>query len=111
MTVAEDLLQATVKRPGCGRPRCRPKRLTADKGYGGRRFRALLRRRGIRYTILRKRNQHQSGPFDRAIYRERNQIERTFNRFKQYRRVATRYEKRAVNYRAMLVIAAILQWR
>jgi hypothetical protein len=45
------------------------------------------------------------GPFDRTIYRQRNQIERTINRFKQFRRIATRYEKRAVNYRTMWTIA------
>ena len=110
MTVADDLLQGTVKRVGRGRPRCRPKRVIADKGYAGRQFRARLRRRGIRYTIPRKKNQCRSGPFDAAIYRDRNRIERTFNRFKQCRRIATRYEKRAANYRAMIVIAAILQW-
>ncbi len=49
----------------------------------------------------------QQGPFDKSIYRLRNQIERTFNRFKQFRRLATRYEKRAVNYQAMWLIAAI----
>jgi transposase len=110
MTVADALLRATVKRPGRGRPRCRPKRVTADKGYTGRLFRARLRRRGIRYTIPRKSNERRSGPFDAAVYRERNQIERTFNRLKQCRRIATRYEKRAANYRAMIIIAAIFQW-
>ena len=41
---------------------------------------------------------------------ERNRIERLINRLKQFRRVATRYEKRADNYLAMLMIAAILIW-
>ncbi len=45
-----------------------------------------------------------------AAYRERNAVERLINRFKQHRRVATRYEKRAANDRAMLAIAAILLW-
>lgn len=52
----------------------------------------------------------QSGPFDRAVYRERNRVERLINRLKQFRRVATRYEKRAVNYLAMVTIAAIRLW-
>ncbi|MDP8939944.1 MAG: IS5/IS1182 family transposase, partial [Actinomycetota bacterium] len=43
-------------------------------------------------------------------YRQRNLVERLINRLKQFRRVATRYEKRAVNYRAMLTIAAIVLW-
>ncbi len=49
-------------------------------------------------------------PFDRAVYRERNRVERLINRLKQRRRVATRYEKRAVHYLAMLTLAAALLW-
>ena len=48
--------------------------------------------------------------FDRAAYRQRNRVERLINRLKQFRRVATRYEKRAANYLAMVVIAAIRLW-
>lgn len=46
--------------------------------------------------------------FDQAIYARRNVVERCINRLKQWRGLATRYEKRAVNYRAMLVLAAII---
>ncbi|HZA84757.1 MAG TPA: transposase, partial [Actinomycetes bacterium] len=46
--------------------------------------------------------------FDRVAYRERNRVERTINRLKQWRRVATRYEKREANYLAMVTIAAIV---
>nr|MBD3885931.1 transposase [Phormidium tenue FACHB-886]MBD3886943.1 transposase [Phormidium tenue FACHB-886] len=46
----------------------------------------------------------------RQAYRERNRIERTINRLKQFRRIATRYEKRAENYLAVLTIAAVLLW-
>jgi transposase len=60
--------------------------------------------------IPRKTNERRSGPFDREIYRMRNRIERLINRLKQFRRVATRYEKRAENYEAMLTIAAITLW-
>jgi transposase len=79
-----------------------------DKGYCGKPVRDLLRRRGIRFTIAKKCNMCHKGPFDRTIYRQRNQIERTINRFKQFRRIATRYEKRAVNYHTMWRIAAIV---
>ncbi len=48
--------------------------------------------------------------FDKAAYRERDQLERSVNRLKGWRRVATRYEKREVNYLAMVTIAAILLW-
>ena len=70
-----------------------------DKGYSSRRIRAYLRRRGIRYTIPRKTNERRTGPFNRALYRQRNLVERTINRLKQFRRIATRYEKKAENYR------------
>jgi len=67
-----------------------------------------LRRRGIGAVIPTRSNQRRDPRFDRDAYRERNRVERTFNRLKQYRRVATRYEKRGVNYEAMAVIAAIV---
>lgn len=93
-----------------GRPRLRPKRVVADKAYSSGKIRSYLRRRGIRYTIPRKANEHHQGRFDPAIYRERNLVERCFNRLKQFRRIATRYEKNADNYLAMLTIASILLW-
>ena len=49
--------------------------------------------------------------FDADAYRRRNVVERCVNRLKQWRGIATRYEKRAVNYRAMVVIAALMVWQ
>jgi len=105
--VVEPLLSSGAVRR-FGRKHLRPKRIVADKGYCGKPVRDLLRRRGIRFTIAKRSNMCRKGPFDRAIYRQRNQIERTINRFKHFRRLATRYEKRAVNYLAMWRIAAIV---
>jgi len=102
--------QGAVKRSGRGRPKGRPKRIAGDKGYSSKRFRRYLRKRGIRYTIPRKTNEHRGGSFDREIYRQRNRVERLLNRLKQSRRIATRYEKRAANYAAMLTVAAIVLW-
>jgi transposase len=100
-----------VKRPGRGRPRVRPKRVVGDKGYSSAANRAYLRRRGIGAVVPRRRDQGGPQPhFDRGAYRERNRVERLINRLKQFRRVATRYEKRAANYLAMLTLAAILLW-
>ena len=111
LTVAEQLLkQGVVKRQGVGRPRLRPKRLAADKGYSSRSFRRFLRQHSIRITIPHKANEHRSGPFDKAVYRLRERVERFFNRLKQFRRIATRYEKRAANYLAMVTLAAVLIW-
>ena len=110
-TLFEQLMTGgMVKRPGGGRPRVRPKRVCGDKGYSSRKIRSYLRRRGIRYTIPRKRNERRTGPFDKVLYRLRNRVERLINRLKQFRRIATRYEKKAENYMAMLHIGSILLW-
>ncbi len=110
-TVFERLLeQGAVRRPGRGRPRVRPHRVVGDKGYTGRARRAYCRRRGLRYTIPRRRHERRTGPFDRTIYRLRNRVERLINRCKQFRSLATRYDKRAESYRALWVIAMIILW-
>lgn len=107
---AQLLEQGAVRRPGRGRPRVRPHRIVGDKGYTGRRHRAYCRRRGIRYTIPKLSTERRTGPFDRAAYRLRNRVERLINRCKQFRSLATRYDKRAVHYRALWVIAATILW-
>jgi transposase len=109
--VFEQLMETgAVKRGGPGRPKHRPRRIIGDKGYSSRRIRQYARQHGIRMTIPRKRNESRTGPFNRALYRFRNRIERLINRCKQFRRLATRYEKRAANYKAMWLIAATVLW-
>jgi transposase len=104
-----------------GRPRKRPARLLTDRGYSYPRCRRALRRRGIPHVIperhdqqARRRAKGRRGGrppgFDREAYRRRNVIERCVNRLKQSRRVATRYDKLAVRYRAFVVLAAIAIW-
>ena len=111
VVVFESLMtQGAVKRPGVGRPRLRPLRVVGDKGYSSGSIRRYLRRRGIRLTIPRKDNERRRGKFDKSLYRQRNRVERCFNRLKQYRRIATRYEKKAENYLAMLSLASIMMW-
>lgn len=102
--------RGAVKRVGRGRPKVRPRRVAGDKAYSSRTARGRLRRRGIRAVIPRKRNERRDPSFDRVAYRERNRVERLINRLKQFRRVATRYEKRAANYQAMVTIACIMLW-
>ena len=118
-TQLEAVLDAIrVARLGRGRPRKRPDRLLADRGYSYPRCRELLRSRGIQHTVPERRDQrerHSNRPgrppvFDAAAYVRRNVVERCVNRLKQWRGVATRYEKRAANYRAMVVIAALMVW-
>jgi transposase len=72
--------------------------------------RRYLRRRGIRHTFPRKSNERRRGTFDKSLYRQRNQVERCFNRLKQYRRIATRYEKKVENYLTMMALASIMMW-
>jgi transposase len=84
--------------------------VVGDKGYTGRARRAYCRRRGIRYTIPGRRDERRTGPFDRALYRLRHRVENLIARCKQYRSLATRYDKRAESYRALWVIAMILLW-
>ena len=104
------LQQGAVRRPGRGRPRLRPRRVVGDKGYTGRAHRAFCRRRGIRHTIPRRRDERRTGPFDRTVYRLRNRVERLINRCKQFRSLATRYDKRAATYRALWLIAFTILW-
>ncbi len=104
------LERGAVKRPGRGRPRVRPDAAAGDKGDSSQKVRRYLRRRRIAAVIPTKADQAPLRSFDRAAYRERNVVERLINRLKQFRRVATRYEKRAANYAAMVTIAAILLW-
>ncbi|MGW2026203.1 IS5 family transposase [Streptomyces decoyicus] len=104
-----------VARPGPGRPRTRPDRVAADKGYSSRKIRAYLRKRGIACTIPeridqingRLRRGESLCRLDRTIYRRRNVIERCFGRLKQHRALATRYDKRATHYQAMVTLACL----
>ena len=102
--------QGAIHRPGRGRPRLRPRRAAGDKAYSSSTARRRLRRRHIRAVIPTKSNERRQPNFDRAAYRRRNLVERLINRLKQFRRIATRYEKRARNYLTMVHIGMILLW-
>lgn len=104
------MAQGAVRRPGRGRPKLRPGCVVGDKGYSSRKIREYARRRGVRVTIPRRRDERRRGSFDRQAYHSRNRVERLINRLKQFRRIATRYEKRGANYLAMLTLTAITLW-
>ena len=99
-----------VRRRGPGRPRLRPRRLAGDKGHSSKTVRERLRRRRIGAVIPRRSTEPRQHHFDRAAYRARNQVERPINRFKQFRAIATRYDKRKELYHAGLTLVAILFW-
>jgi len=115
------LSQLAVARPGRGRPRTRPVAVLADKAHSSRANRALLRSRGITAVIpqpsdqvnhrLRRGSAGGRPPaFDPDTYKGRNVVERSFNNHKQWRRIATRYDKLAATYRGGVVLRAITLW-
>jgi transposase len=61
-------------------------------------------------AVIPRQQRERRTRFDKPAYRHRHRVERLVNRFKGFRQIATRYEKRAVNYLAMLTIAAITLW-
>ena len=110
-----------VPRGDVGRPRTRPDAVLADKAYGSGVNRRMLRARGIRAVIpeksdqiaARKRKGSKGGrppAFDEDAYRDRNVVERSFALVKQWRGLATRYDKLAITYRAAAVLHAALTW-
>lgn len=113
-TVLEAAVGAVrVRRPGRGRPRCRPAAVAGDKGYSHPRIRRYLAGRGIRAVIPRRADQRPGdgrARFDRECYRRRNVVERCVNRLREYRRLATRYEKLAASYSAVVQVAMIREW-
>ena len=90
-------------RGAVGRPRRRPERVTADRGYDHDRYRRLLRRRGIRPEIARRQTEHGSG-----IGRFRWVVERSFAWLHNCKRLLVRYERRADMHRALLGLACCL---
>ena len=103
------------------RPRSRPAAVIADKAYSHPSTRQALRAKAIRVVIpqrtdqmaLRRSRGRRGGrppAFDAATYRQRNVIERAFGRLKQWRGIATRYDKHARNYRAGIVLATIVMF-
>ncbi len=84
--------------------------LLADRGYDADWIRELARQQGAWANIPPKRNRKDPICFSPYLYRARNLIERFFNKIKQCRRVATRYDKLAANYLAFVKLASIRIW-
>jgi transposase len=89
-------------------PRCQI--LHADKGYGSNAIRKQVEERGAMPNIPPKANRKWKNCFSPYLYRGRNAIERMFCRLKDFRRVATRYDRNAVNFLAAVCIAATISY-
>ena len=84
------------------------KYLIADKGYDADHWRAWLKRRRIKPVIPNRSNRKTPYPFNAKRYKNRNLIERMFRRLKDFRRIATRYDKNRSNFMAALCLAALV---
>ena len=88
----------------------KPKMMLADKGYDGDDVRIALLMKGVLPVIPPKSNRKEQIACDFHAYKDRNRIERMFNRLKQARRIATRYDKTAISFLGFLNIAASRLW-
>jgi transposase len=85
-----------------------PKVMLADKGYDSDAIRQDLKDRGVEPIIPFKRNRKVQEPIDGFLYALRNMVERCFNKLKQSRRLATRYDKTASSFLGFVLIAYCL---
>ena len=119
LTVLLDQLR--VPRQGPGRPRTTPDALRADKAYAGRKNRDMLQARGIEVVIpeksdaiARRKAKGSAGgrplDFDAEDYKNRNVVERAFCHLKNWRGLATRYDKYALTYLGSMTLASIVLW-
>ena len=82
----------------------------ADKGYDADHLVDRIAESGAEVVIPPKRNRKLQRPYDVDLYKERNRIERFFNKLKQFRRVASRYDKLLANFMGFVKLAAIAIW-
>jgi len=113
--------EVRIQRPGPGRPRKRPPMVRVDRAYGARKYRQQLRSRKIipvcperedaKKARLKKGSQGGRPPkFDAEAYKGRHVVENNINRFKDFRALATRYEKRGHQFLAAVHVASIILW-
>ena len=86
----------------------RAEHVLADKAYDSDALIKKIESSQARAVIPPRSNRKQQRSYDKELYKERNKVERFFNKIKQFRRVATRYEKTARNYLAMAIFASIV---
>ena len=100
-----------MPRCGAAHPQIKAsKRLLGDKAYDSSELRSELALRGTKPVIPNRINRKQRFGFSKRLYRLRWRIESAFNRLKDFRRIATRYDKLARNYLASVCLVAALVW-
>ena len=104
---AFEVVLLRAQRPRRAGRRRWPRRVGADKGYSYPGIRAWLRRRHLGAVIPTRKDQPRDASFDRAAYRRRSRVEQVVGWYKECRALATRYEKLAVNYVALWMVAII----
>lgn len=87
-----------------------PARVLADKAYDSNAIRALIQRMGAEPVIPCNPTRKRAIPYDFEAYKIRNTVERCFNKLKHYRRIATRFDRRAANFLSFLHLAAAMLW-
>jgi len=86
------------------------KHLLADRGYDADWFREGLRHKGITPCIPPKKNRKHQISYDKTLYKQRHKVENMFGRLKDWRRIATRYDRCAHTFFSAICIAAIIIW-
>lgn len=84
--------------------------LVADKGYDSQALREWLEARGTRPVIPPRKNRKIQYDYNKAIYKQRNVIERMFCRLKDWRRIATRFDRNVKNFLSAIALAATVIW-
>jgi transposase len=87
-----------------------PKRVLADKAYDSNTLRQIIASLNAEAVIPCNPTRKVPIPYDFEAYKARNLIERGFNKLKHFRRIATRYDRRAANFLSFVLIAAAIQW-
>ena len=119
--LATVLKEIRVPRLGAGRARTRPDAVIGDRAYSSGVIRRMLRKRGIQAVIPQKKDEvaararrgragGRPPKLDADKYKNRNVVERSFALVKQWRALATRYDKLAITYRAAVVLSACITW-
>lgn len=87
-----------------------PKRVLADKAYDSNALRRLIAEMGAKAVIPCNPTRKQPIPYDFEAYKRRNTVERCFNKLKHFRRIATRFDRRAIHFLSFVQIAAAIIW-